>query len=153
MKFFQNLFEHNTRLSRILCMTMYQNEEIDNKIAQLRKGILELAILAALYRNAHYGYSLVRTMTESGALEVKEGTIYPILSRLAKEGLVQTEWMESKQGPPRKYYSLTPSGRSTCKALDSEFRRLVNLVDTAGQQSASDSTEKEKPIILRKDDD
>jgi PadR family transcriptional regulator PadR len=132
---------------------MYKNEEIDNKIAQLRKGILELAILAALYRNAHYGYSLVRKMAESGALEVKEGTIYPILSRLAKEGLVQTEWVESNQGPPRKYYSLTHSGRSMCKALDTEFRRLVNLVDTAGQQSNNDSAEKEKTIILRKDDD
>jgi PadR family transcriptional regulator, regulatory protein PadR len=149
----QNLFEHNTRLFRILCMTMYQSEEIDNKIAQLRKGILELAILAALYRNAHYGYSLVRTMAESGELEVKEGTIYPILSRLAKEGLVQTEWVESKQGPPRKYYSLTRSGRSMCKALDGEFRRLVNLVDSAGRQSASGLAEKEKTIILRKDDD
>jgi PadR family transcriptional regulator PadR len=134
-------------------MTMYQSEEIDNKIAQLRKGILELAILAALYRNAHYGYSLVRTMAESGELEVKEGTIYPILSRLAKEGLVQTEWVESKQGPPRKYYSLTRSGRSMCKALDGEFRRLVNLVDSAGRQSASGFAEKEKTIILRKDDD
>ena len=132
---------------------MYKNEEIDNKVAQLRKGILELAILAALYRNAHYGYSLVRKMAESGALEVKEGTIYPILSRLAKEGLVQTEWVESNQGPPRKYYSLTHSGRSMCKALDTEFRRLVNLVDTAGQQSKNDSAEKEKTIILRKDDD
>jgi PadR family transcriptional regulator PadR len=134
-------------------MTMYQSEEIDNKIAQLRKGILELAILAALYRNAHYGYSLVRTMAESGELEVKEGTIYPILSRLAKERLVQTEWVESKQGPPRKYYSLTRSGRSMCKALDGEFRRLVNLVDSAGRQSASGFAEKEKTIILRKDDD
>jgi PadR family transcriptional regulator PadR len=134
-------------------MTMYQSQEIENKIAQLRKGILELAILAALYRNAHYGYSLVRKMAESGTLEVKEGTIYPILSRLAKEGLVETEWVESKQGPPRKYYALTRSGRSMCKALDSEFRRLVNLVDTAGRQSTNDSEEKEKPITLRKDDE
>jgi PadR family transcriptional regulator, regulatory protein PadR len=133
-------------------MTMYQSQDIDNKIAQLRKGILELAILAALYRNAHYGYSLVRKMTESGALEVKEGTIYPILTRLAKEGLVQTEWVESRQGPPRKYYSLTQAGRSMCKALDSEFRRLVNLVDTAASQSTNDASEKEKSIILRKED-
>jgi PadR family transcriptional regulator, regulatory protein PadR len=132
---------------------MYQSDEIDNKISQLRKGILELAILAALYRNAHYGYSLVRKMAESGALQVKEGTIYPILSRLAKEGLVQTEWVESKQGPPRKYYSLTLAGRSMCKALDSEFRRLVNLVDSADRQAASGFAEKEKTIILRKDDD
>lgn len=86
---------------------MYQNDEIDNKITQLRKGILELAILTALYLRTHYGYSLVRDLTAAGALDLKEGTIYPILSRLAKEGLVRTEWVESNQGPPRKYYALT----------------------------------------------
>jgi PadR family transcriptional regulator PadR len=132
---------------------MYQAEEIDNKISQLRKGILELAILAALYRNSHYGYSLVRTMAETGDLEAKEGTIYPILSRLAKEGLVQTEWVESNQGPPRKYYVLTQSGRTMFSALESEFRRLVHLVDTAGGQPMDDPAEKRKTILLRKDND
>jgi PadR family transcriptional regulator PadR len=134
-------------------MTMYQSEEIDNKIAQLRKGILELAILAALYSSAHYGYSLVRTMAASGDLEVKEGTIYPILSRLAKEGLIQAEWVESKQGPPRKYYVLTQSGRTMCQALDSEFRRLVHLVDSAGLQPFAEAAGKDKTIQMRKDND
>ncbi len=117
-------------------MTMYQNQEIENKITQLRKGILELAIMSALYRTAHYGYSLVREMTSSGAVDLKEGTIYPILSRLAKEGLIQSKWVESTQGPPRKYYTLTASGRSMCEALSAEFGRLVQLVGTAAQNAA-----------------
>jgi PadR family transcriptional regulator PadR len=116
---------------------MYQNEEIENKTTQLRKGILELAILSALYRKTHYGYSLVRNLTVAEAIELKEGTIYPILSRLAKEGLVRSEWVESNQGPPRKYYALTSAGRSMCEALNEEFHRLIQLVEAAGKGETS----------------
>ncbi len=121
-------------------MTMYQSDDIDNKITQLRKGILELAILSCLYRTTHYGYSLVKEMTASGVTELKEGTIYPILSRLAREGLVQSKWVESSQGPPRKYYSLTASGRAMCEALSAEFERLVQLVGAAGKAADSHRT-------------
>jgi PadR family transcriptional regulator PadR len=130
---------------------MYRHQEIENKVTQLRKGILELAILSALYRNTHYGYSLVREMTAAGVFNLKEGTIYPILSRLAKEGLVQTEWVESKQGPPRKYYALTDSGRAMCEALMNEFRRLVNVVEAADREEKPGSEDKvnQKTIIPR----
>lgn len=134
---------------------MYRNEEIENKVTQLRKGILELAILSALYRNSHYGYSLVRQMALAGVLGLKEGTIYPILSRLAKERLVQTEWVESNQGPPRKYYSLTDAGRVMCEALTGEFGSLIKLVDAAGQEdgfSPEDRTGK-KIVIPRQDNE
>lgn len=128
---------------------MYQSQEIENKVTQLRKGILELAILSALYRNTHYGYSLVREMTAAGVFNLKEGTIYPILSRLAKDGLVQTEWVESSQGPPRKYYSLTESGRIMCEVLKNEFRRLINVVEASGQEDKPDpENEADKKIII-----
>ncbi len=134
---------------------MYQSQEIENKVTQLRKGILELAILSALYRNTHYGYSLVREMTAAGVFNLKEGTIYPILSRLAKDGLVQTEWVESSQGPPRKYYSLTESGRIICEVLKNEFRRLVNVVEASGQEDKPDSENKveKKTIIPRQNNE
>ena len=134
---------------------MYQNQEIENKVTQLRKGILELAILSALYRNTHYGYSLVREMAAAGVFNLKEGTIYPILSRLAKEGLVQTEWVESKQGPPRKYYRLTDSGRVMCEALMEEFRRLVNVVEAAEKEKTPDSEREadKKTIIPRQNNE
>jgi PadR family transcriptional regulator PadR len=132
---------------------MYQSDDIDNKVTQLRKGILELAVLSALYRKTHYGYSLVRDLTAAGAFDLKEGTIYPILTRLAKEGLVRTQWVESNQGPPRKYYALTDAGRAMCEALSREFRRLVGLVEAAGQDIVSSSeVQATKKIILGNQD-
>lgn len=101
---------------------------MENKIKQLRKGVLELAILGSLYHESHYGYSLIKSISGEGGIEITEGTIYPILGRLAKEELVRSEWMESKQGPPRKYYSLTEKGKETFEVLYSEFTRLAEMV-------------------------
>ena len=84
----------------------YSDEDRDRRVTQLRKGILELAVMGVLYREKHYGYSLVRALTETGSISLKEGTIYPILARLDRDGLVRSEWVESDQGPPRKYLSL-----------------------------------------------
>ena len=126
-------------------------DEIDNKVTQLRKGILELAIMAALYHKTHYGYSLVRNLAGSGSVELKEGTIYPILARLAREGLVHSEWMESSQGPPRKYYSLTISGRSMYESLQTEFQSLVQLVGSASANTVEEGREKTaKKITMRR---
>ena len=102
---------------------------MENKITQLRKGILELAILACLSRGRHYGYSLVKTISGDQDIDLTEGTIYPILGRLAKEGLVQSEWVESSQGPPRKYYTLTLKGEEAFRVLEGEFRKLSAIVD------------------------
>jgi PadR family transcriptional regulator PadR len=110
--------------------------EMENKITQLRKGILELAILGALSRGRHYGYSLVRTIAGGSDIDLTEGTIYPILGRLAKEGLIQSEWVESSQGPPRKYYTLTLKGEETFRTLDAEFRKLAAIVDNAQRASS-----------------
>jgi PadR family transcriptional regulator PadR len=101
---------------------------MENKITQLRKGILELAILACLFRGRHYGYSLVKTISGDKEIDLSEGTIYPILGRLAKEGLVQSEWVESSQGPPRKYYTLTLKGEEAFRMLEEEFRKLAAIV-------------------------
>ena len=101
---------------------------MENKTTQLRKGILELAILGALSRGRHYGYSLVRTIAGPSGIDLTEGTIYPILARLAKEDLVRSEWVESSQGPPRKYYALTPKGEEAFRVLDEEFRKLSSMV-------------------------
>ena len=92
-------------------------------------------------------------MAAAGVLDLKEGTIYPILSRLAKEKLVHSEWVESNQGPPRKYYSLTHSGRAMCEALNEEFRRLVRLVDAVAAESASiPQSQPGKRIIIGRQD-
>ena len=106
----------------------YWEADKDKRVTQLRKGILELAVMGVLYHGRHYGYSLVRVLTEGGAVSLKEGTIYPILARLDRDGLVRSEWVESAQGPPRKYYALTPAGRQLFADLREEFDLLISLV-------------------------
>ncbi len=120
---------------------------MENKITQLRKGILELAILGALSQGRHYGYSLVRTISGSGDIDLTEGTIYPILGRLAKEGLVRSEWVESSQGPPRKYYTLTPEGQTAFRVLDEEFRKLADVVGHARTAAAPDGEDGALSVI------
>ena len=105
-----------------------QDDGKDRRVTQLRKGILELAVMGVLYHERHYGYSLVRVISETGSIDLKEGTIYPILARLDRDGLVRSEWVQSDQGPPRKYYALTSAGRQLFDALNQEFDLLVALV-------------------------
>ncbi len=78
---------------------------------QLRKGSLELAILAALWKSRLYGLEILRHLESNSDLIVVEGTVYPLLNRLRTMGLVASEWVESEFGHPRKYYRLTPAGR------------------------------------------
>ena len=106
----------------------YSDEGRDRRITQLRKGVLELAVMGVLYHERHYGYSLVGVLCERGSISLKEGTIYPILARLDRDGLVGSEWVESDQGPPRKYYTLTASGRQLFDELSRDFDLLVALV-------------------------
>ncbi len=123
---------------------------MENKITQLRKGILELAILGCLSRRRHYGYSLVRTISGDGDIELTEGTIYPILSRLSKESLVQAEWVESSQGPPRKYYTLTAKGEEVYGTLALEFRKLADIVANADSLPKTDAVEEQMTVLAVK---
>jgi PadR family transcriptional regulator PadR len=78
---------------------------------QLRKGCLELAILAALWEGKRYGLEILRRLESDSDLIVSEGTVYPLLSRLKALGLLRSEWVESEGGHPRKYYALTSAGK------------------------------------------
>lgn len=120
---------------------------MENKITQLRKGILELAILGALSRGRHYGYSLVKTISGDQDIDLTEGTIYPILGRLAKEGLVRSEWVESSQGPPRKYYALTPKGEEAFRVLEEEFRKLSAIVTNARRAPELDRRDENLKVL------
>ena len=99
---------------------------------QLRKGSLELAILASLWEGNLYGLEILRHLENSSDLVVVEGTVYPLLSRLRALGLVESEWVESDSGHPRKYYRLTVAGRQ--RALEmarvwAQFSaRMTNLL-------------------------
>jgi PadR family transcriptional regulator PadR len=94
-------------------------EVADNWTTQLRKGVLELCILNVIGRRRVYGYDIVRQLRDIDALVVREGTIYPILSRLKRDGLVRTSLEESPEGPARKYYELTRRGGQLLTEMNS----------------------------------
>lgn len=93
---------------------------------QLRRGVLEYCVMAALRDGERYGYELVSAL---GEVLSSEGTIYPLLSRLRKDGWVQTSWRESASGPPRRYYALTDAGRTVLERFRGEWVRFRDAVD------------------------
>lgn len=94
---------------------------------QLKKGILELCVLAVLDKKDCYGYELVNEISKD--IEISDGTIYPILRRLSKEGYFTTYLQESTEGPPRKYYRLTELGKETREKLTDEWESFVEKVN------------------------
>lgn len=96
----------------------------ENWEVQLRKGCLELAILAALWEGRLYGLEILRVLESDSELIVSEGTIYPLLTRLKALGLVAGEWVESDSGHPRKYYALTPAGREKAREMAAIWERF-----------------------------
>ena len=90
---------------------------------QFKKGILELCVLAAVKSKDSYGYQLVETISKH--IEITEGTIYPLLRRLTREGYFETYLAESTEGPPRKYYRLTTKGEEFRTVLEKEWQDIV----------------------------
>jgi PadR family transcriptional regulator, regulatory protein PadR len=97
--------------------TTQNSDGPDNWESQVRKGWLELAILASLWNEKVYGLEILRRLENDTDLVLAEGTIYPILARLKADGLVDTKWVEADSGHPRKYYWLTPAGRRRAVAM------------------------------------
>lgn len=97
---------------------------------QLRKGVIELAILALLRRGPRYGKEIVDTLATYPGLEASTGTVYPLLTRLTKTGAVRPEWEESPLGPPRKYYHLTAAGLATFTTQHAAWTTMHTAVAT-----------------------
>jgi PadR family transcriptional regulator PadR len=97
---------------------------------QLRKGCLELAILAALWDTELYGLEILRKLDSDSDLVVSEGTVYPLLSRLKALGLVRSEWVESDAGHPRKYYALTATGRQRAREMAEIWTRFASSMSS-----------------------
>ena len=95
---------------------------------QLRRGTLELAVLLAIAPERRYGLEILRHL-EFADLVLAEGTIYPLLARLEREGLLKSEWVEGEGPRPRKYYQLTPAGRSRMKQMCTKFRAVAGGVE------------------------
>jgi len=96
---------------------------------QVRKGVLELAILASLWSEKLYGLEILRRLADVSGLVVTEGTVYPLLARLKAEGWLDAEWVEAEAGHPRKYYRLTPRGRRHALRLARSWSSFAAGVD------------------------
>lgn len=106
---------------------------VDNAKSQMRKGMLEYCIMLLLNQEACYTSDIITRLKEANLLVV-EGTLYPLLTRLKKDGLLSYSWQESTLGPPRKYYILTPEGREVLKQLDTSWTELESTVHQLREQ-------------------
>lgn len=105
---------------------------LENIKSQMRKGMLEYCILSILKNGETYASSLIAELKEAKMIVV-EGTLYPLLTRLKNQGYLTYRWEESKQGPPRKYYSLTEQGILALEAMDCAWKDVedsINLIKT-----------------------
>ena len=104
-------------------------EIIENNRTQMRRGVLEYSILLILASGDEYASSIIQKMKDVNII-VAEGTIYPLLIRLKKLGLLNYRWEESPQGPPRKYYMITELGREQLAGLDAAWEELARGIET-----------------------
>jgi PadR family transcriptional regulator, regulatory protein PadR len=102
---------------------------IEGMATQLRKGVVEYCVLAMLRDSPRYGGELIQMLRNQDGLLTSEGTIYPLLSRMRAEGLVETEWREAAGGSPRRYYSLTKAGQRAVAQFQREWARFRATVD------------------------
>jgi PadR family transcriptional regulator PadR len=98
-------------------------------LTELRRGVLEHCVLAVMRGRESYAYEIVRALSDAGGLVTSEGTIYPLLARLRRDGLVETTWRESESGPPRRYYRLTAAGALALEVFVGDWSRFRDAVD------------------------
>lgn len=96
--------------------------------SQLRKGVLDLVVLASLAAEPCYGGALLERLARHPGIEMTAGTLYPLLTRQRSAGLLETHWEESPSGPPRKIYTITPQGRRHLGELEQEWEALQRAV-------------------------
>ena len=106
-----------------------ENNEIKNWISQIRKGFLDLYILALIAQKDQYAFEIVQDLKFIEGLIVTEGTIYPVLNRLKSSGYVSSYWKESTMGPPRKYYSITEEGLRFLEQMKKEWYKLSGALN------------------------
>ena len=111
---------------------------VENTQVQMRKGILEYCILHIISRGEVYASDMLEELT-SAKIIVVEGTLYPLLTRLRKAGLLEYKWVESTAGPPRKYYKLTDEGKEFLSKLEATWDELVSSTNQIITKSKKES--------------
>ncbi len=120
----QYLVLHNTFLWLYLCIMNTENAK-----QQMRKGVVELCVLSIIAAHDEIYPATIRKELEDVGMEVVEGTLYPMLTRLKNAGQLTYSWLESTSGPPRKYYKITDEGRAFLAELQEAWREVVGSVD------------------------
>ena len=108
-------------------------------VTQMRRGTLQYCVLALLVEEERYGFDLVRGLAAVEGMVTSEGTIYPLLSRLRRDGLVESFWQESPTGPPRRYYRLTDVGKRLLDDSRTEWERYVHEVRRVTRSPAGET--------------
>ncbi len=108
--------------------------KIENTIAQMRKGLLELCVLAIVSVDEMYPSDIIKKLKDQEMIIV-EGTLYPMLTRLKNEGLLDYVWKESNSGPPRKYFKITEEGSSIKDQLIKTWKNLSSAVNSTIKES------------------
>lgn len=111
-------------------------EPSSSLLTQMRRGTLQYCVLALLDDDERYAFDLVRSLGQTNGMVTSEGTIYPLLGRLRRDGLVESTWRESPAGPPRRYYRLTGSGRAALGEFRREWSRFRDAVDSFVEREA-----------------
>jgi PadR family transcriptional regulator PadR len=106
-----------------------RSDRRSDPLTELRRGVLEHCVLAIVRAEETYAFELIRRLSDAGGLMRSEGTIYPLLGRLRRDGLVTTTWRESVVGPPRRYYRITPAGRTALAAFTADWTGFRDAVD------------------------
>jgi PadR family transcriptional regulator PadR len=109
--------------------------KIENTKAQMRKGVLEYCILLVLKEKPLYASNIINGLKKAKMIVV-EGTLYPLLTRLKNDELLSYRWEESNQGPPRKYYELTPTGKKFLSELEISWNDLTSAINQIKQMRA-----------------
>lgn len=114
---------------------MESDRIIERWVPQFRKGLLEFIILLKLQQGDIYGYELAIEIKKLTSIEVAEGTLYPLLNRLKRDGLVTAEWKTAEVGAPRKYYEITPLGIETLAQMKNTWTETHNSILSMVMQS------------------
>jgi PadR family transcriptional regulator PadR len=102
--------------------------DLSNWQTQLRKGILEIVVLNLLVDGRLHGYEMVQRLRQVNGLNIREGNIYPILARLETDGLVISDTEPSRDGPPRRIFSLTNAGRLTLSSMNDHWDQMIESI-------------------------
>ena len=117
--------------SKVASSTLWCMADAEGRRSQLLRGVLDICLLAVMGEGPAYGYEMTKRLRARGLSTVGEGSIYPLLGRLERDGMVETRRAASNGGPPRKYYSLSPEGERALEAGKTEWQAARDAVDGA----------------------